>query len=194
MDRAGSSAWFPAIQGESSMTLALELSLPIEWLSVERWEGTATLIAGFGAAIVVLVGFWIDRIVRRQAKRAEAVAGALQAVNDYLEAPYRIRRRSGRPEERFELVAWVSDIQSRLAFFEGMLATLGPKKVHDSYVKMVAAARKEAGEAMKEAWAARANSRDTSVSLTRPLYSHPETDTARKALIAQTRGSLGKRS
>jgi len=149
----------------------------------DHWEGTATLIAGAVAVIGVLVGFWVDRVVRRNARRAEAYAGALQAVHDYLEAPYRIRRSSGSAEERFALVTAVSDIQSLLEYFDGLLATVAPPKVHAQYKVLVDAARCEAGRAMTEAWKARPTRRNAQVPLGGPLFEHPKADAARAALL-----------
>ncbi|OJX67206.1 MAG: hypothetical protein BGO95_06580 [Micrococcales bacterium 73-13] len=153
----------------------------------DHWEGTATLIAGAVAVAGVLIGFWVDRIVRRNARRGEAYAGALQAVHDYLEAPYRIRRSSGNTEERFALVAAVSDIQSRLEYFDGLLSTVAPAKVHTQFQVLVAAARREAGRAMTDAWKARPTRRNADVPLGGRLFEHPDSDAARKEFLRLTR-------
>ncbi|KQY96822.1 hypothetical protein ASD19_09740 [Microbacterium sp. Root53] len=153
------------------------------WFEVERWEGTAGLLAGMVAASLVLSGFAVDRRVRRRARRAEAYAGALQAVHDYLEAPYRIRRGSGSASDRYALVALVSDIQSRIAYHEALLALVGPETVCAGYSTLVEEARKEAGRAMTAAWEARPTRRDAQVPLGGPLYTHPRSDRACEALL-----------
>lgn len=147
------------------------------------WEGTATVIAGFITAVVVLFGFAIDRIVRRNSRRAEVFAGALQAVHDYLEVPYRVRRSSGSVEERFALVAAISDIQSRLSYYEGLLGMLGSARVLAGYRSLVAAARREAGKAMTDAWLGKPIRRNAQVPLGGPLFLHPDSDAARVALL-----------
>ena len=156
-------------------------------LDADHWEGTATLIAGAVAVLGVLIGFWVDRVVRRNARRAEAYAGALQAVHDYLEAPYRIRRSSGIAEERFALVTAVSDIQSRLEYFDGLLSTVAPVKVYSQFKVLVAAARREAGQAMTDAWRARPTRRNANVPLGGRLFDHPDSDVAREEFLRLTR-------
>lgn len=157
------------------------------WLTTlfdaDHWEGTSALIAGAVAVIGVIIGFWVDRVVRRNARRAEAYAGALQAAHDYLEAPYRIRRSSGSAEDRFALVATVSDVQSRLEYFDGLLATVAPIDVYTQYRVLVAAARREAGQAMTDAWKARPTRRNAQVPLGGPLFRHPGSDAARETLL-----------
>jgi hypothetical protein len=147
------------------------------------WEGTATVIAGFITAVVVLIGFAIDRIVRRNSRRAEVYAGALQAVHDYLEIPYRICRSSGSAEDRFALVMAISDIQSRLSYYEGLLAMLAPARVLAGYRLLVEAARREAGTAMTDAWLGKPVRRNAQVPLGGALFPHSDSDDAREALL-----------
>jgi hypothetical protein len=147
------------------------------------WDGIATIIAAFVAAGIVMVGFVHDRKLQNRGRRAEAFAGALQAVSDYLEAPYRIRRRSGSREDRFALTSYVSEIQSRLDFFDAHLALIAPK-VHPAYLGLVAAAKSEAGVQMTGAWNSCPTHRDRQVPVTTP-YAHPRSDAARvEALVA----------
>lgn len=160
-----------------------------DWFAVDRWEGTSSLIAGVVAATLVLVGFAIDRAVRRSSRRSEIYAGALQAVHDYLEAPYRIRRSSGEPEERFALVAAISDIQSRLSYYEGLIALLGSDAVYRGYQELLAAARLEAGNAMTHAWLAKPKRRNAQVPLGGSLYLHPKADAAHDALVKLMRST-----
>lgn len=146
-------------------------------------DGIATIIAAIVAAGIVMVGFVHDRKLQTRGRRAQAFAGALQAVSDYLEAPYRIRRRSGNREDRFALTSHVSEIQSRLDFFDANLALIAPK-AHPAYLRLVAAAKSEAGVQMTAAWKARPTHRDRQVPVTTP-YAHPQSDAARRdALVA----------
>jgi len=164
-----------------------------DWLitlfDADHWEGTATLIAAVVAGVGVLIGFAIDRRVRRSARLAEVYAGALQAVHDYLEAPYRIRRSSGTAEERFALVAAISDIQSRLEYYGALLATTASDEVYAQYRVLVAAAKREAGNAMTDAWTARPTRRNAQVPLGGPLFAIPDSKSARDELLRLMRPS-----
>jgi len=146
------------------------------------WDGIATVAAAILAAAIVALGFLHERRQHARSRRAEAYAGALQAVSDYLEAPYRVRRRSGTAADRFALTAHVSEIQSRLDFYAAHLALIAPE-VLDAYVELVAAAKAEAGPQMSAAWKARPTRRDRDVPLVVP-YSHPRADVARAVVLA----------
>ncbi|MEV7631204.1 hypothetical protein AB0N64_02220 [Microbacterium sp. NPDC089318] len=146
------------------------------------WDGIATIAAAILAAVIVALSFLHERRQHSHSRRAEAYAGALQAVSDYLEAPYRIRRRTGTAVDRFALTAHVSEIQSRLDFYTAHLALIAPK-VLDSYTALVSAARAEAGPQMSAAWKARPIRRDRDVPLV-VAYPHPRADAARAVVLA----------
>ena len=147
------------------------------------WDGIATLIAALVGAGIVVWGFVHERRLQARARRAEAYSGALQAVSDYLEAPYRIRRRTGSHESRFALTAHVSEIQSRLDFFTALLVLIAPANVCHAYAALVTAAKSEAGPQMTAAWQARPTRRDRDVPMTNP-YPHPRSDAARDVALA----------
>ncbi len=92
-------------------------------------------------------------------------AEALRAVEDYLEAPYRIRRRDGSAGVRWELTESISEIKSRITFYTGWLSINAPKAVYEEYVKFDAAARREAGAQMTEAWNGPPTTEDAGVPL-----------------------------
>lgn len=146
------------------------------------WDGIATIAPAILAATIVVLGFLHERRQHARSRRAEAYAGALQAVSDYLEAPYRVRRRSGTAVDRFALTAHVSEIQSRLDFYTAHLALIAPK-VLDAYTALVAAAKAEAGPQMSAAWKARPTRHDRDVPLV-AAYPHPRADAARTAVLA----------
>lgn len=146
------------------------------------WDGIATIAAAILAAGIVVLGFLHERRQRARSRRAEAYAGALQAVSDYLEAPYRVRRRTGTAADRFAITAHVSEIQSRLDFYSAHLALVAPK-VLAGYTELVSAAKAEAGPQMSAAWKARPARRDRDVPLV-VAYPHPRADTARSAVLA----------
>ena len=145
------------------------------------WDGIATVAAAILAAAIVALGFLHERRQHARSRRAEAYAGALQAVSDYLEAPYRVRRRSGTAADRFALTAHVSEIQSRLDFYTAHLALIAPK-VLDAYAALVTAAKAESGPQMSAAWKARPTRRDRDVPLV-VAYPHPRADAARAVVL-----------
>jgi hypothetical protein len=145
-------------------------------------DGIATIIAALVGAGIVVAGFLHDRRSRSRSRRAEAYAGALQAVSDYLEAPYRIRRRTGSPEDRFTLTTHVSEIQSRLDFYIALLTLIAVANVRDAYVGLVIEAKSEAGPQMTKAWRSRPTRRDRGVPMAN-AYQHPRSDEARKCAL-----------
>lgn len=149
------------------------------------WDGIATITAAILAAVIVVLGFFHERRQHARSRRAEAYAGALQAVGDYLEAPYRVRRRSGSAADRFTLTTHVSEIQSRLDFYTAHLALIAPA-VLDAYSSLVAAAKAEAGPQMSAAWNARPTRGDRDVPLV-VAYPHPRADAARAVVLAAMR-------
>lgn len=152
-------------------------------LDPSAWGGWATIVAAVIGAAIIVIGFLVERSRQRKARRAEAYAGALQAVSDYLEAPYRIRRRSGTDTDRVALTNHISEIQSRLDFYEAHLALVGPADVHAAYCRLVAAAKSEAGPQMSAAWRGRPTRRDRDVPGITP-YPHPKSDAARREALA----------
>lgn len=147
------------------------------------WDGIATIIAALVGAGIIVCGFVHERKLQARARRAEAYAGALQAVSDYLEAPYRIRRRTGSHEDRFALTAHVSEIQSRLDFYAAHLELVAPPEVHKAYMALVAAAKSEAGQQMSVAWRAKPTRRDRDVPILNP-YPHTRSNAGRDATLA----------
>lgn len=146
------------------------------------FEATATIIGALIAAAAVVLTIVGDRHRQRSARRADAFAAALQAVSDYLEAPYRIRRRTGGHAERRRLTEAVSEIQSRIDFHRAHLAVIAPK-VAVLYEQLVQAAKQEAGAQMTHAWKAAPTRRDRDVPLA-AAFSHPSSDAARRRVVA----------
>lgn len=150
----------------------------------------ATIAAATLATLVALITYQVEKRRSRHERYARTFAEAIQAVVDYLEAPYRIRRRPMRdPRIRYELTALVSDIQSRISFYEAWLATTVPT-VATAYSNLVAAARREAGPEMTAAWRAPATRSDGDVPLGQ-RYEHPLADAARDRCLAAMLAALG---
>jgi hypothetical protein len=119
------------------------------------WDGIATIVAAIIAAIVVVAGYVVQQRISRRQHQATIYSQAIQAVEDYVQAPYRIQRKDGSSETRQILIRDVSDIQSRLAYFESMLEINAPDQIAAAYRDLVQAARNEAGTQMTAAWRAK---------------------------------------
>jgi len=126
---------------------------PPGWLSEPlTWDGFAAVIAALIAALVVVAGYFLQQHFTRRERRALIYSDALRAVADYLEAPYLTRRKDGSTETQQRLVSHVSEIQSRIAFYSGLLRLHAPVKVDEAYDALVRVAREEAGGNMSDAW------------------------------------------
>lgn len=146
--------------------------------AVDPWAltldaGGAVLIAAALQVITTIVGTIVvacfgvsyrrQQSLARAERRSRIHAEAIQAVHDYLEAPYRVRRRDGSPEARMALAEAVSDIQSRLRYYDALLRLESTASVADAFADAVAAARREAGAAITEAWKSPPTKRDEDV-------------------------------
>ena len=126
-------------------------------------DGIITLLAAVLAAVVVMIGYSIQKKQAREAEQATVYGEAIRAVHDYLEAPYRVRRRDGGSVARMAITDHVSDVQSRLAYYDTLLRVHAPTDVATAYKTLVATAKKEAGPQMTAAWKARPTRNDREV-------------------------------
>ena len=108
------------------------------------------------AALITLAGVFVTNMVNmrtaRHTRMGDVYANALQAVSDYLEAPYRVRRKDGTAERRHTISSEISDIQSRMDHSAALLRLHAPAVVADAYDSYVRAAKDEAGPQISEAW------------------------------------------
>lgn len=105
----------------------------------------STIIAALIAALVAVAGYMLTQAQARRERKAKEFADALAAVAEYLEAPYRIRRRqAATPEAREALASSLSDLQARIALHRAWLQVEAPA-VGQAYDALVSAARSEAG-------------------------------------------------
>lgn len=146
------------------------------------WDGLATLAAALLGAVIVVAGYFVQRSIARRTELGELFASAVSAIDDYREAPYRILRKDGTDATRIALTNHVSDIQSRLAHLDALLAQRAPRQVLAAYRDTVEALRREAGQHMRDAWVARPTRRDRDVPLGISL-AMPDTTGRRQALI-----------
>jgi hypothetical protein len=149
----------------------------------------AVIIAAVIAALVAVAGYALTQAWARRERRAKAFADALAAVEEYLEAPYRVRRRQGStPEIRADLAGTLSGLQTRIALHKAWLQVEAPA-VARAYDDLVSAARTEAGTQMAEAWNAAPLTSDTDMNL-KVGYPHPRADSERARVAAAMRRHL----
>jgi hypothetical protein len=169
-----------SLTGPSVMATAAPGFGPAQW---------SVIIAALIAALVAVIGYVLTQTWARRDRRARAFADALVAVEEYLEAPYRVRRRQAPTADvRAQLAASLSDLQGRIAFHRGWLQVEAPA-VSRAYDALVLAARAEAGTQMIEAWNTEPASSDPGMNLTIG-YSHPQADAERAKVIAAMRRYL----
>lgn len=157
------------------------------------WDEGATLIAAAIAGLItVLVAAWTyaaTQAAARRERQSAAFAEALRAVEDYLEGPYRIRRRDGSAAQRAEVTAWLSDIKSRHNYYRGLLRLHSSEEVADAYDVFVVAAIKDAGPQMTAAWRAKPTRRDRDVPLGKG-YNRSGADEAKSRVLEEMRRAL----
>lgn len=147
------------------------------------------IIAALIAALVVVAGYVLTQAQARRERRAKEFAGALAAIEEYLEAPYKIRRRqAATPESRETLATTLSDLQARIALYRAWLHVEAPA-VGQAYDVLVSIARSEAGTQMTEAWNATPLASDADMNL-KVAYPHPNSDAERAKVIAVMRHHL----
>jgi hypothetical protein len=110
-------------------------------------------------------------------------------VEDYAEAPYRIRRRDGSAQARREVTQHISDIKSRISFYSAWMAIHGTETVATAYAEFVHTAQTEAGRQMTTAWRARPTKKDRDVPIGSPLP-RTATNQARATLLSAMKKEL----
>jgi hypothetical protein len=119
----------------------------------------------------------LNQHAARGERRNQAFAEALAAVEQYMELPFRVRRRRDGIAARHELGAAISDVQASLAQHQGWLDLVAP-----TYRALVTAARREAGSAMSTACLEAPITRDEEMNLG-VRFSRKNTDAARARCI-----------
>jgi hypothetical protein len=159
------------------------------WTAAQTTAVLAPVIAIFGAALVALLTYALNRRAARRERRALAFGEALSVVEDYAEMPYRIRRRTGSPEGRHQLTEEVSRIYSRLAFHQALLDIEAPA-VAAAYRHLANEARAEVGAQMKTAWQKPLRISDAEMNLDEH-YDRQRVDRARDRCVESMRAALG---
>lgn len=150
------------------------------------WAQGATIIAAIIAALIAVIGYSIQRKAARRGERATLYGNALAAVEDYLEGPYRVRRKDGTDATRFVISDALSDVKAKISKNTALLEMHAPPEVVTAYATFVTAAREEAGPQLTDAWAADATDADAEVPLGVP-YDRSNSDVSRADLVAAMR-------
>ncbi|GIJ47943.1 hypothetical protein Val02_48290 [Virgisporangium aliadipatigenens] len=161
------------------------------WTAAQTAIIVAALIAIFGAIVSAALTYAFNQRAARRERLAQVFAEALQAVEDYAELPYRIRRRRGTPEARYELTEEVSRIQSRLAYHQALLRIEAPTAAN-AYTRLVRVVRRRAGSQMRDAWGKPVLLADTEMNL-RMAYPRRDIDSERARCVREMRKALGRR-
>ncbi|MFJ8543803.1 hypothetical protein ACIRFH_17590 [Streptomyces sp. NPDC093586] len=153
------------------------------------WAQTAALIVPCIALLGAYLTYTFNQRAVRRERRAKTFAEALTTVEEYLEMPYRIRRR---PESsssvRQRLTDEVSGLLARMAFHQAWLQ-IEASAVAGPYSDLVATARAEAGAQMSLAWQQPPITTDSGMNLGMP-YPRDRSIAARATCIAMMRRHL----
>jgi hypothetical protein len=149
----------------------------------------AAVAAAVIAAGVAVRAYRTQQAEIRRQQKATFYAEAVRAVEDYAEAPYRIRRRDGTAAARRELTQHLSDVKSRISFYTAWMAIHATAAVATAYDAFVLAARVEAGQQMTTAWRSKPTKKDRNVPLGTALP-RARTDAARATLLAAMKADL----
>lgn len=115
---------------------------------------TAAVIVGVVAAIVAMLGVWINGLRQERHRRRELYADALEATYAYREFAYVVRRRriDVPGEERVRISESLREIQRDLAKYEALMKIERCTKVAVAYRHLVEKTREVAGGYMRASW------------------------------------------
>ncbi|MEU5411247.1 MULTISPECIES: hypothetical protein [Streptomyces] len=166
----------------------MEIVSAAEAASGWSWAQTTALTVPVIALLGVYITYTLNQRAVRRERRSKTFAEALTAVEEYLEMPYRIRRRPDLPEARRELTDEVSSILARMAFHQAWLQ-IEASSVAGPYATLVATARAEAGVQMSVAWLHAPITSDSGMNLG-TAYSRERSNAAKTACITAMRRHL----
>lgn len=165
-----------------------EIDLFKDWAAAQTITLTAAIIAVAGVAATILTA---TSRARRE-HRAGLYADALSAVGNYLEGPFRIRRKDGSAAHRNMISAGLSDVKATIDHSQALLRLHADRGVADAYDDYVAAAKCEAGKQMHEAWLVTPITEDKEVNLGTP-YDRTLSDKYRKQIVDVMQADLARR-
>jgi hypothetical protein len=137
----------------------------------------------------VLATVAANQFLARQDRLRKDFAEALAAVERYAELPYRIlRRQASDAETRERLSEAIHEVQQDLLFHRSWVR-VQDARVADAYDALVGAARREAGQAMTQAWSTDPIASDEGMPLGVGL-TFPEMERRREEYIEAVRWQL----
>jgi hypothetical protein len=128
----------------------------------------------------------------RRDRLTDLYADALSGVADYNEGPYRIRRRDGNADQRFDITTKLSDTKSSIDHGQALLRLHARPEVADAYDAYVRASQVEAGGQMQAAWTMPPVVTDEQVNLYN-AYSRDHSMPFRERVIAVMQADLAYR-
>lgn len=173
----------------------VEAVVDVTLVGTDWWANGSVILAGVLAALIAAIvgvrGYRHQKEESRRDQCAQVYATAVQAVEDYLEFPYRIRRRDGSVEARNALTTKLSDVKSSIEYHKALLSVHGSPAVAEAFETFEAVARVVAGPAMTEAWNHPATHTDADVPLGAGL-DRAKADEARTRLMQAMRADLAR--
>jgi hypothetical protein len=147
------------------------------------WTQGGIIIAALIAATGVMATIITTSGRARRERLTDMYAEALSGVSQYIEGPYRIRRRTvGNADQRVAITTFLSDVKARMDHSQNMLNLHAPAGVGAAYKAYVSAAMREAGQQMHEAWTMPGIKHDLDVNL-RVAYPKVGSDAMRAHLM-----------
>ena len=167
-----------------------------DWLrGVFAADNVALFITAAIAAAAAVWQFSKQKERDRKTQVAAVYAEALQAVEDYLEAPYLVLRCDKSSRSAMQLVTdSISRVQSRIAYAQAWLGVHAPPDVSEHYDTFVRIARVEAGKAVTAAWDAPPRSSASEMPIRERLFSRDASDKARAAVVTAMRADVAAKS
>lgn len=151
--------------------------------SITDWIAAGSAVLTFITVIVALLTYRHTKEEAQRQRRATVFAESLQAIEEYMETPYRIRRRPHRDAQaRWELTESISAIKARISFHQAWLQTEGLPEAAVAFEALVRAALAEAGPEMTRGWSEPGVKQDEEVPLGQP-YTRDAVDRAREAFL-----------
>jgi hypothetical protein len=115
-------------------------------------SGLATIWTGIIAGLVALTGYLLNQSANRRERRSKVFAEALEAIRDYQELPYKIRRRPGSDgKTRAELGRDTGDAVSKLWYYRAWLETESAE-VSAAYRDLIAETKRDGNSYRATAW------------------------------------------
>jgi hypothetical protein len=115
---------------------------------------SVALAVGVTAAVVALLGVWINGLRAERHRRRELYATALEATYAYREFAYVVRRRRNDVpgEERVRISEALREIQRDLSKYEALMKIERCTRVAVKYKHLVEKTREVAGGYMRDSW------------------------------------------